>query len=281
MQVYAISDVHADFRDNLWQLEQLSRRSYLSDALIVAGDVSHEPEVLRRTFHIFLERFRYVFFVPGNHELWIRDGEHADSVQKFEDVLRLCESLGVRTGPDVIGAGDHRVCVVPLFSWYTRPGEGNDSLYRERPIQEPSESVWADDYLVKWPRIEGFRPLQYFLDLNARRVSAPYPVSRISFSHFLPRQDLMFAAPGEAIYAAPDPARGLFNFSTVAGSTLIDRQVRQLGSRVHIYGHQHRNRRRCHDGVWYVSNCLGYPEERRGRVIQDPGEILQRVWPFS
>lgn len=281
MQVYAISDVHADFRDNLWQLEQLPRRSYLSDALMVAGDVSHEREVLRRTFHIFLERFRYVFFVPGNHELWIRDGEHADSVQKFEDVLRLCESLGVRTGPEVIGAGDDRVCVVPLFSWYTRPGEGSDSLYRERPVQEPPESVWADDYLVKWPRTGGFRPLQYFLDLNARRMSAPCPVSRISFSHFLPRQDLMFAAPGEAFYAAPDPARGLFNFSTVAGSTLIDQQVRQLGSRVHVYGHQHRNRRRCCDGVWYVSNCLGYPEERRGRVIQDPGEILQRVWPLS
>jgi predicted phosphodiesterase len=281
MQVYAISDVHADFRDNLWQLEQLSRRSYLSDALMVAGDVSHELEVLRRTFHIFLERFRYVFFVPGNHELWIRDLEHADSVQKFEDVLRLCESLGVRTGPEVIGAGDARVCVVPLFSWYTRPGEGPDSLYRERPIQEPPESVWADDYLVKWPRIEGFRPLQYFLDLNARRVSAHHPVSRVSFSHFLPRQDLMFAAPGEVNYAAADPARGLFNFSTVAGSTLIEQQVRQLGSRVHVYGHQHRNRRRCYDGVWYVSNCLGYPEERRGRVIQDPGEILQRVWPLS
>jgi hypothetical protein len=281
MQVYAISDVHADFRDNLWQLAQLPRRSYLSDALMVAGDVSHEPEVLRRTFDIFLERFRYVFFVPGNHELWIRDGEHAQSVQKFEQILRLCESMGVRTGPETIGTGNERVCVVPLFSWYTRPNEGADSLYRGRPIQEPPESVWADDYLVKWPRSEGFRPVQYFLGLNAQRVSASYPVSRISFSHFLPRQDLMFAAPGEAVYTAPDPARGMFNFSAVAGSTLIDQQVRQLGSQLHVYGHQHRNRRRCYDGVWYVSNCLGYPEERRGKVIEDPGSILQSVWPLT
>jgi predicted phosphodiesterase len=281
MQVYAISDVHADFRDNLGQLEQLSRHSYRADALIVAGDVSHEPEVLRRTFHIFLERFRQVFFVPGNHELWIRGGGSSDSIHKFETILRLCESLGVRTGPEVIGSGDDRVCVVPLFSWYTKPGEGSDSLYRERPIQQPAESVWADDYLVKWPRADDFRPLQYFLQLNAPRVSAEYPAERISFSHFLPRQDLMFPAPGETPYTAPDPARALFNFSTVAGSTLIDQQIRELGSRVHVYGHQHRNRRRLYDGVWYVSNCLGYPEERRGRVIQDPGEILQSVWPVS
>lgn len=282
MQVYAISDLHADFRDNLWQLEQLPRHSYSADALIIAGDVSHEPEVLRRTFHLFLERFREVFFVPGNHELWIREGQHASSVEKFHEVLRMCDSLGVHTGPEVIGSGEDRVCIVPLFSWYTRPGEGSDSLYRERPIQEPAESVWADDYLVKWPRTGAFRPVSYFLNLNAGRVSADYPVaSRISFSHFLPRQDLMFAAPGELSYAVPDPARSLFNFSSVAGSALIDEQIRILGSRVHVYGHQHRNRRRLYDGIWYVSNCLGYPEERRGKEIQDPGEILEVVWPLG
>jgi predicted phosphodiesterase len=281
MQVYAISDLHTDFRDNFAQLEQLSRHSYHADALIVAGDVSHAPEVLRRTFQLFLERFRTVFFVPGNHELWTRGGNSSDSIHKFETILRLCESMGVRTGPEVLGSGEDRVCVVPLFSWYTRPEEGGDSLYRERPNQQPTESVWADDYLVKWPRGEDFRPLQYFLDLNAARVSAEYPAERISFSHFLPRQDVMFPAPGETPYAPMDPARAAFNFSAVAGSTLIDQQVRQLGSRVHVYGHQHRNRRRFYDGIWYVSNCLGYPEERRGRVIEDPGEILQSVWPMT
>ena len=280
MQVYAISDVHADFRDNLRQIEQLSRHSYAADALIVAGDVSHEREVLRRTFAIFLERFREVFFVPGNHELWIREGQHPSSVEKFQEVIRLCDSLGVHTEAQVIGSGEEQVCVVPLFSWYTRPGEGSDSLYRERPIQEPAESVWADDYLVKWPKTGGFRPIQYFLDLNAERVNAASRHGNcISFSHFLPRQDLMFAAPGELRHAAPDPGRAVFNFSSVAGSTLIDEQIRQLGSRLHVYGHQHRNRRRLYDGVWYVPNCLGYPQERRDRVIQDPGEILQSVWP--
>jgi predicted phosphodiesterase len=279
MQVFAISDLHTDFRDNLGQLEQLSRQSYRADALIVAGDVSHDLLVLRRTLQIFLERFRHVFFVPGNHELWIRDGEHPHSVQKFQDVLRLCESLGVHTGPEVIGFGQDRVCVVPLFSWYARPGEGSDSLYRERDIEEPVESVWADDYLVKWPRSGGFQPVQYFLDLNGPRVSAEYAVSRISFSHFLPRQDLMFPVAGEPAQAGPDPPRQPFNFSRVAGSTLIEQQIRKLGSRVHVYGHQHRNRCRCYDGVWYVSNCLGYPEERAGRTIDNPEAILKAVWP--
>jgi predicted phosphodiesterase len=281
MRVFAISDVHADFRDNLRLLAQLSTQDYREDALIVAGDVSHDLGILRQTLQSFLDRFRHVFFVPGNHELWIRAGEHPHSVQKFHEVLRLCESLGVRTGPEVIGLGQERVCIVPLFSWYSQPGEGSDTLYREREIKEPEQSVWADDYLVKWPGSAGFRPVRFFLDMNAPRVDARYEVSRISFSHFLPRQDLMFTVSGEAPRPGPDPPRHAFNFSRVAGSTLIEQQIRKLGSRVHVYGHQHRNRCRCHDGTWYVSNCLGYPEERQGQLIRDAGAILKAVWPVQ
>jgi predicted phosphodiesterase len=279
MRVFAISDVHADFRDNLQQLAQLSTQSYRDDALIVAGDVSHDLAVLRQTLGIFLERFRHVFFVPGNHELWIRADEHRNSVEKFRDVLRLCESLGVHTGPEVIGLGQERVRIVPLFSWYARPGEGGDSLYRERGTEEAGESVWADDYLVKWPESESFRPVQFFLEMNGPRVSAEHAVSTISFSHFLPRQDLMFAVAGEAPQPGPDPPRGVFNFSSVAGSTLIEQQIRRLGSRVHVYGHQHRNRCRCYDGIWYISNCLGYPEERRGQRFPSAAAVLKVVWP--
>jgi hypothetical protein len=250
-----------------------------ADALIVAGDVSHDLEVLRRTLHSFKDRFGHVFFVPGNHELWIREGEHSHSVHKFQDVLRLCESLGVCTGPEVIGFGADRVCVVPLFSWYSRPADGSDSLYRPRPVEEPAESMWADDYLVKWPSTDGLRPVPYFLNLNAGRVNARYAVSRISFSHFLPRQDLMFAVAGEDPQPGPDPPRVAFNFSAVAGSTSIEQQIRQLGSQVHVYGHQHRNRSRCHDGIRYVSNCLGYPDERRGRPIQVPRRFWKRSGP--
>jgi hypothetical protein len=121
--------------------------------------------------------------------------------------------------------------------------------------------------------------VRYFLDLNESRVRAEYAVSRISFSHFLPRQDLMFPVAGEPAQAGPDPPRQPFNFSRVAGSTLIEQQIRRLGSRVHVYGHQHRNRCRCYEGVWYVSNCLGYPEERHNRMMQNPAAILKAVWP--
>jgi len=279
MRVFAISDVHTDYKENLHLLAGLPTRSYRDDALMLAGDVSDNLTVLRRTFAILLERFGYVFFVPGNHELWIRKGEYERSLEKFEGVLSLCESLGVRTAPECVGRGSDRVCIVPLFSWYTRPEEDSDSLFRERPLAEPASSLWADDYLVKWPA--GFRPSRYFCDLNERCVSAGLEATSISFSHFVPRADLMFASPNEPPPLWPDPHERDFNFSRVAGSRLIEEQVRRLGSRLHVYGHQHRNRSRHYDGVWYVSNCLGYPEERERRSVRNPATVVQPVWPLE
>lgn len=281
MRVFALSDVHTDFHENLLLVEALSTRTYREDALTLAGDVSHDLALLRKTLEIFLERFRYVFFVPGNHDLWIGKGEHEHSVQKFYDVLRLCDSLGVHTAPKYIGVEQERVCIVPLFSWYTRPAEGGDSLFRERVLEASAVSVWADDYLVKWPGPASFRPVPFFLDMNNARVSAVYEADRISVSHFLPRADLMFAAAGEEMHTRPDSYERHFNFSAVAGSTLIEKQIRRLGSRVHVYGHQHRNRCRHYDGIWYVSNCLGYREERERQNVQSSAAILKAVWPMS
>ena len=280
MRVFAISDVHTDFRDNLQLLAGLSTHTYRNDALILAGDVSHDAAVLRTTLSLFLERFRHVFFVPGNHELWVRKGEYEHSLQKFEDILRMCESLGVRTSPACLGQGADRVCVVPLFSWYTRPEEGADSLFRER-APEGDTALWTDDYLIKWPA--GFRPAQFFHDLNERHVGVRYEARRVSFSHFLPRAELMFPAAGESSSPPPqpDPRARSFNFSRVAGSTLIEKQIRALDSRVHVYGHQHRNRARHYDGTWYVSNCLGYREERERRSLLNPPTIVREVWPLE
>ena len=278
MRVFAISDVHTDFTENLRLLAGISSHSYRDDALILAGDVSHDAAVLRTTLSLFLERFRYVFFVPGNHELWVRRGEYEHSLQKFDDILRMCESLGVRTVPACVGQGADRVCIVPLFSWYTRPEEGADSLFRERQLSAGEVRLWTDDYLIKWPA--GLRPAQFFHDLNEGRVSAAYEASLVSFSHFVPRADLMLPSADETPLQ-PDPRARSFNFSRVAGSTLIEQQIRTLGSRVHVYGHQHRNRRRRCEGIWYVSNCLGYREERDRGSLLSPPTIVREVWPLE
>jgi ribulose bisphosphate carboxylase small subunit len=93
----------------------------------------------------------------------------------------------------------------------------------------------------------------------------------------------MFSPAGETPSPPPqpDPRTRSFNFSRVAGSTLIEKQIRALGSRVHVYGHQHRNRSRYYEGTWYVSNCLGYRAERERRSLLNPPTVVREVWPLG
>lgn len=60
------------------------------------------------------KRFKYVFFVFGNQELWA--GNYAgDSIDKFFEILDLCDATGIITAPAFLGDS---LAVVPLFSWY-------------------------------------------------------------------------------------------------------------------------------------------------------------------
>jgi len=54
MRIFAISDVHTDFPENVQLLEGLSTTEYRDDALILAGDVSHDLTVVRRTLERLL-----------------------------------------------------------------------------------------------------------------------------------------------------------------------------------------------------------------------------------
>ncbi len=274
MRIYAISDVHADYSENMALIQAFSGAAHLRDTLLLAGDVSDDLTRLARVLESMRDKFAHVFFVPGNHELWVRRGQSGDSVAKFEKVLGLCAGLGVATSPAKVtsGSDDPGAWVVPLFSWYVKPEQGADSLFVPREGDDPSLSMWADEVLTRWP--EQLSAADYFLDLNEHHVHRDYDAPVLSVSHFLPRRELMFRSP-----PLTSPRRSSrFNFSRVAGSTRLEAQIRALGSVLHVYGHQHRNRDRVIDGLRYVSNCLGYPPERARGEIGGTCGSLKLVW---
>jgi hypothetical protein len=141
--------------------------------------------------------------------------------------------------------------------------------------------MWADDRAIRWPDLNGCATAaDFFLGLDAGPPGIAGTAPVITCSHFLPRPELMF--PDAAEVAAwgtglrdPQPR---FNFSRVAGTRKLDMRIRQLGACVHVYGHQHRNRRRTIDGVTYVSHCLGYPRERAEGRITGRADIPLPVW---
>ena len=109
---------------------------------------------------------------------------------------------------------------------------------------------WADYHVCSWP--EGFdqaRLTQYFLAQN-QPFSPVDDTKIISFSHFVPRNDLL-----------PASGRSIDLLRPVLGSNAIDSHIRKLGSSMHIYGHHHVNHRSERDNIVYINNALGYPSE--------------------
>jgi predicted phosphodiesterase len=263
MRILAISDLHTDFKENQLLLKQLPDVAYREDVLIVAGDISDRMEVLRSTLALLRSTFAHVFYVPGNHELWVRK-EAYTSLGKLLKVSELCQALDIRTRPMQIEG----LWIVPLLSWYQASFDADNSG------DAGALRGWADFAFCRWPKEIG-EVCEFFLGLNAPHIKA-YDGPVISFSHFLPRRDLLPATANLRFKGLPK----------VAGCTALDEQIRRLQSRIHVFGHSHISCDRLIDGVRYVQNPLRYPKERHhlGRAGSRPDTrlvsgVLYPVYP--
>lgn len=239
MRIYALSDLHTDFKENWSLLERVPADIYKESVLIVAGDIADNFEAIGNTLRLLRSKFLRVFYVPGNHELWVRQ-EVSDSVEKFFRILELCDILNIQTKPAKV---EDR-WIVPLFSWYAPNFDANES-------GDDSElKDWADFHFCKWRESIGKVP-EFFLKMNEPNIK-PYDGPVISFSHFLPRRDLLPATENLKFK----------NLPKVAGCRALEDQIRRLRSSVHVFGHSHINCDLVIDGVRYVQNALRYPRER-------------------
>ncbi|MDY6945154.1 MAG: metallophosphoesterase, partial [Pseudomonadota bacterium] len=136
------------------------------------------------------------------------------------------------------------VVIVPLLGWYDYSfGQPSADLY----------SMWMDYHACRWP--PGWQPQDvaaHFTRLN-REITTDSTDIVITFSHFLPRIDLVPSYVSSR-HRLLDP---------VLGSARLEQQLRRLGSSIHVYGHSHINRCVSLGGVTYVNNALGYPGEER------------------
>lgn len=264
-ELVAISDIHIDVPENFEWLERLCREDHQEEVLILGGDVAAGRARLETGLSMLAAAYSRVFFVPGNHDLWVQGEEEDDSWQQWQFLQRLCSDLGVETEPGQLskGPGKRSVLIVPLLSWYAGPEDATASLFLPKPGEDSELSMWMDRVRIRWP--EGMKnPAEFWLSQNDLSVGVKSSGTVVSFSHFLPRQELIFTTDEERSqfgFQGGDRAPR-FNFSRVAGSSGIEEQIRTIGSSIHIHGHQHRNRNRMIAGVRYLSHCLGYPSER-------------------
>ena len=242
VRVLAVSDLHVDYPENLRWAEGISRMDYIDDLLILGGDISDRLDRSARCLASIRKCFREVFFVAGNHDLWIEKGERGTSLEKFHRLEHVLDEEGIRRHAARIGP----VRIVPLLSWYDFSfGRPKTDLLRR----------WMDFKRCVWPPAMNLAAITaYFHGQNRLPAQPPVPGEfRISFSHFVPT----LAALPERI----DPDRYLL--SPVLGAAALMEQVRKVKPAYHIFGHSHVNVYREVEDIRFVNNAYGYPSEAR------------------
>lgn len=297
MTFYAISDVHMEVKSNMDWLKNLPGDR--NGTIIVAGDVAVTINDLVDALRLFRVKYKHVFFCPGNHEMWCMEKNEPgvgracnDSFEKLDLVRRACKEVGVYTSAKLIEG----VWVVPIFGWYhiswdTEPplkAPAGRKLIREA---EPPERIATDFFLCKWGDLQnGSEELAQLLDAQNDRTEGeeewgawPLPAELleevakppgerdnmiISFSHFLPRLELM---PEKRLLFQP-------NLSKVSGSSWTRARVDSLKPDIHIFGHTHFPWDMELEGVRYRSWPLGKPDEQAIRIAHWPTETAE-TWP--
>lgn len=248
VRVYVLSDLHTDYPANMAWVQRLSTTTYKRDILIVAGDVAEKFENFVLTMFFLKERFRYVFFVPGNHDVWCRRKQepYVDSVEKLGALMEACSDLEVATEPKIIDG----VGIIPLFSWY--------------------HQACKDFHACKWPSTLSSSDLslaRYFDEMNFKQFEVIQEIQEtscqvITFSHFLPRSEL---CPEKRMLFYP-------NLPKVIGSDFLEVWLRKIHgpngnpSACHVFGHTHFCWDSVLDGIRYIQAPLAYPRERKRRM---------------
>lgn len=223
-RVFVCSDLHVDKDGQIGWCASIDPHRFRDDVLLVAGDVGDTVNAIRQGLRELKAKFRRVFYVPGNHDLWLRpgleDAEYPDSICKLLTLFDLCDDLGVEMAPAEVARG---MFVVPLLSWYNYHYDEYD----------PTPGRLHFDAFAKWP-VHNLGAWELMLKLNVAHVR-PYkraPDDRVfTLSHFLPYAGLPYP---KASCSAPEMAKAV-------GCTAIGEQADAVGSDMHAFGHTHMN----------------------------------------
>jgi predicted phosphodiesterase len=240
LRIFAVSDIHIDYGENKKWLFNISKSDYTDDILILAGDITSRMPVIIKAFTFLKNSFKEVMYIPGNHDVWINKAASSrNSLDNFNLIRIIADNCGIQMRP----VSFEKLSIIPLFGWYDYSfGAPSENIY----------DIWLDFTACEWP--EGFDEIsitKYFISLNEEFLNIKNEFI-ISFSHFLPRIDIMPSF-------VPQDKRIIY---PVLGTNLIEDQIRKLSSDIHVYGHSHINNRIELDGTVYINNAFGYPSER-------------------
>jgi len=256
LKLYAISDLHLDFKVNMEALRAMPR--FARDWLITGGDLCTSEKHLREALDILCAKFAKVFWVPGNHELWsskaTSDGEMLQGVEKYLSLVEVCREYGVATPEDpfVSWPGPGEPCLIaPLFVLY-------DYSFRPADVALEDAVSWAMEGGVLCSDERLITPAPYSsmidwcdarLEYSVRRLDAvPSHVRLVLVNHFPLREALV-------------RIRRIPRFSIWCGTKRTEDWHRSYPVKAAISGHLHMRATDYVDGVRFEEVSLGYPRD--------------------
>ncbi|WP_044562058.1 metallophosphoesterase [Azospirillum sp. B4] len=250
-QLFAISDLHLDHRENR-ALAEMFRPDGPDDWLAVVGDVSHRLEAIVAFLGLMRERFAKVIFTPGNHDLWQVAETERGGEDRYRHLVERCRAIDVATPEDPYPLWpDHggAIAVAPLFILYDyslRP----DGISKQQALAA-SRVRCSDEALLKahpFPDVESWCAAR--LDYTAARLAAlPDGTRTVLMSHW-------------PLHPGPLGRLWYPEFSLWCGTRRTADWHRRFRAVCSVYGHLHIPLTDQYDGVRHVEASLGYPRER-------------------
>jgi len=198
-----------------------------------------------------------------------------NSVDKVLEVLQCARDKGVHVGPLRVTQSRSAykgLTVMPLQSWYhcgwDKEPDMTDPFLLAVEDAVPFSRKWGDFVSCLWTDLVEHREFaststdSLKLPLAFASLNTPFlgdaafmetiaDDTVLSFSHFLPRQEL---CPEKRFLLEP-------NLAKVIGSDPLEQQVRELKPHLHMFGHTHIPIDLTLDGVRYLQWPLGYQRE--------------------
>ena len=271
MKLYAISDIHVGYRENLVAIGELP--NHPEDWLILCGDVGDTLEQVELALRLLNQKFARLIWVPGNHELWtVPRKSSLRGVARYRELVALCRRHGVLTPEDPfpvwMGEGGPLI-LAPLFVLYD---------YSFRPDHVPiSEAVaWAragevlctDEALLKTDPYSGVgewcsaRVLESERRLTEALEGSDHPT--VLIAHFPLRQE-------HAVLPY------IPRFMVWCGTRRTEDWHKQFRAKVVVSGHLHIPCTRYVDGVRFEEVSLGYPDQWKARQEQRGWQLVDHL----
>lgn len=249
MKIYFINDLHVNFwvdRHKPEQYEPFFKEYFLpADVCCIAGDIANDYADTIGFLKFLKTKYKHIVYVLGNHDhgIFERDRYVDNMKTSYAKMARIAHEIDGNLDGNVIdidgikfggacGASDWSYCYKNFETSY-------DEFFNHY-------QTWFD---CRWWRKNNVEPVSLFNEEYTKIKNAANQKPNIFITHFQP-----LTVPTADCYKN-DLYTGFFNYDDSEIKTIL-----KPGTIYH-YGHTHSRFKKEINGILYLNNCVGYPEE--------------------